>query len=110
MKTLTVKEMIVKTMAAGITVTIGVKPLVMEKMRIREPSMKIIFMMRWTIMMKTEKLMKKLLGETMMSIPMGALRIGVALWMLVQNRAPDMISMVGRFSSSIHFIIQSLAH
>ena len=53
MKTLTVKEMIVKTMAAGITVTIGVKPLVMEKMRIREPSMKIIFMMRWTIMMKT---------------------------------------------------------
>ena len=40
----------------------------------------------------------------------GDLWIGVALQMPVQNLALDMINMVGRFQSLVHFIIQSLAY
>ena len=39
-------------MVAEIAVMIGVNPLVIERKRMREPSLKTIFMMMWTIMMK----------------------------------------------------------
>jgi len=45
-----------------------------------------------------------------MNTLMGDLWIGVALQMPVQNLAPDMIRMVERFQSLVHFIIQSLAY
>ena len=52
-KMVTMKEVTVKTMVAEIAVMIRVKSLVIEKMRMQESFMKIILMMRWTIMMKT---------------------------------------------------------
>ena len=52
-KMVTMKEVTVKTMEAEIAVMIRVKSLVIEKMRMQESFMKIILMMRWTIMMKT---------------------------------------------------------
>ena len=48
-----VKEVIVKTMIVEIMVMIRMNPLVIERMRMRGPSMKTILMIMWTIMMKT---------------------------------------------------------
>ena len=50
-------------------------------------------------------MMQKLRVKTIMNTPMGDLRIGVALQMPVQNQAPNMTSMVGRFPSLAHSII-----
>ena len=53
--------------------------------------------------------MQKLQVETIKNSLMGDLWVGVVLQMLVQNWGPDMVSMVGRFPSLVHFIIQNLA-
>ena len=54
-------------------------------------------------------MMQKLQVETIKNTLMGDLWVGVVLQMLVQNWGPDMVSMVGRFPSLVHFIIQNLA-
>ena len=53
MMTMIVKEVTLKTMIAKIAVMIRINPLVIERMRMRGPSLKTILMIMWTIMMKT---------------------------------------------------------
>ena len=55
-------------------------------------------------------MMQKLRVKTMMNTPIDDLQIEVAFQMPVQNQAPDMTSMGGRFPSLAHSIIQNLAH
>ena len=53
MMIVTMKEVTMKAMVAGIAVIIGVNLLMIKRTKMQEPSMKTILMMTWTIMMKT---------------------------------------------------------